>query len=55
MPKAGISLDGRRPRKETLMKKVEDYVRTIPDFPEEGIMFRDITTVLQAGTQLKRL
>ncbi|MBQ5430775.1 MAG: adenine phosphoribosyltransferase [Lachnospiraceae bacterium] len=29
------------------MKKVEDYVRTIPNFPEEGIMFRDITTVLQ--------
>ncbi len=29
------------------MKKIEDYVRTIPDFPEPGIMFRDITTVLQ--------
>jgi adenine phosphoribosyltransferase len=29
------------------MKKLEDYVTTIPDFPEEGIMFRDITTVLQ--------
>lgn len=29
------------------MKKVEDYIRTIPDFPEEGIMFRDVTTVLQ--------
>ena len=29
------------------MKKVEDYVRSIPDFPEEGIIFRDITTVLQ--------
>ena len=29
------------------MKKVEDYVRTIPDFPEPGIMFRDITTLLQ--------
>jgi len=29
------------------MKKVEDYVRTIPDFPKEGIMFRDITSVLQ--------
>ena len=29
------------------MKKVEDYIRTIPDFPEPGIMFRDITTVLQ--------
>jgi len=29
------------------MKKIEDYVRSIPDFPEEGIIFRDITTVLQ--------
>ena len=29
------------------MKKVEDYIRTIPDFPEPGIMFRDVTTVLQ--------
>jgi adenine phosphoribosyltransferase len=29
------------------MKTVEDYVRTIPDFPEPGIMFRDITSVLQ--------
>lgn len=29
------------------MKKLEEYVTTIPDFPEEGIMFRDITSVLQ--------
>lgn len=29
------------------MKKIEEYVRTIPDFPEPGVMFRDITTVLQ--------
>ena len=29
------------------MKKLEDYVRTIPDFPEKGIMFRDVTSVLQ--------
>ena len=29
------------------MKKVEDYIRSIPDFPEEGIIFRDISTVLQ--------
>ena len=29
------------------MKSLYDYVRTIPDFPEEGIMFRDITSVLQ--------
>ena len=28
------------------MKTVKDYVRTIPDFPEKGIMFRDITTVV---------
>ena len=29
------------------MKKIEDYVRSIPDFPEPGIIFRDITSVLQ--------
>jgi len=29
------------------MKTVEDYVTTIPDFPEKGIMFRDVTTVVQ--------
>lgn len=29
------------------MKKLEEYVRTIPNFPEEGVMFRDITSVLQ--------
>ena len=36
------------------MKKVEDYVRTIPDFPEKGIMFRDVTSVMQdpEGLQL---
>lgn len=25
--------------------KVEDYVRAIPDFPEKGIIFRDVTTL----------
>ncbi|MBQ4424959.1 MAG: adenine phosphoribosyltransferase [Lachnospiraceae bacterium] len=29
------------------MKKLEDYVITIPDFPEPGIMFRDVTSILQ--------
>ncbi|MBO5198865.1 MAG: adenine phosphoribosyltransferase [Lachnospiraceae bacterium] len=29
------------------MKKLEDYVRSIPDFPEEGIIFRDVTSILQ--------
>ena len=28
------------------MKKMEDYVRAIPDFPEPGIIFRDVTSVL---------
>lgn len=28
-------------------KKVEDYIRSIPDFPEEGIIFRDVTSILQ--------
>ena len=31
------------------MKTIKDYVRTIPDFPEKGIMFRDITTVIQSA------
>ena len=29
------------------MKGIEDYIITIPDFPEEGVMFRDGTSVLQ--------
>ena len=35
------------------MKKIEDYVRTIPDFPEEGILFRDVTSVLQDAQGFK--
>lgn len=35
------------------MKKVEDYIRTIPNFPEEGIMFRDVTSVLQNADGLQ--
>lgn len=27
------------------MKTVKDYIRTIHDFPHEGIMFRDVTTL----------
>ncbi|MEM6376430.1 MAG: adenine phosphoribosyltransferase, partial [Pseudomonadota bacterium] len=26
-------------------KSVKDYIRTIVDFPHEGIMFRDVTTL----------
>lgn len=32
---------------------VKDYIRTIPDFPKKGIMFRDITTVLQSSDGFK--
>ena len=35
------------------MKKVEDYVVSIPDFPEPGIIFRDVTSVLQDAEGLK--
>lgn len=31
--------------KETVI--VENLIRTIPDFPEKGIMFKDITTALK--------
>jgi adenine phosphoribosyltransferase len=29
------------------MRNIEDYVRSIPDFPEEGIVFRDVTSILE--------
>ena len=29
------------------MKKLEEYVVSIPDFPEPGIIFRDVTSILQ--------
>ena len=35
------------------MKTIEDYVRSIPDFPEPGIIFRDITSVLQDADGLQ--
>ena len=34
-------------REVTKMKKLEEYVRSIPDFPEPGIIFRDVTSILQ--------
>jgi adenine phosphoribosyltransferase len=35
------------------MKKLEEYVVSIPDFPEEGIIFRDVTSVLQDADGLQ--
>ena len=36
-----------------LRENVADYVRSIPDFPEKGIIFRDVTSVLQDADGLK--
>lgn len=35
------------------MKKLEEYVTSIPDFPEPGIIFRDVTTILQDADGLQ--
>lgn len=50
----GTGNGGGLEKRRTNMKKerLEDYVLTIPDFPEPGIMFRDITTILQDGDGL---
>ena len=35
------------------MKTLKDYIITIPNFPEEGIMFRDVTSILESSDGLK--
>lgn len=35
------------------MKRIEEYVLSIPDFPEPGIIFRDVTSVLQDADGLQ--
>jgi adenine phosphoribosyltransferase len=35
------------------MEHIKRKIRTIPHFPKQGIMFRDITTLLQDGQGLK--
>jgi len=35
--------------KEELAKKVKNSIRDIPDFPKKGIVFKDITTLLNNG------
>ena len=35
------------------MKDLKEYVITIPDFPEEGILFRDITGILNNADGFK--
>ena len=35
------------------MKKIEDYIISVPDFPKPGILFRDITGILNDADGLK--
>ena len=35
------------------MNRVEDYIRSIPDFPSPGIIFRDVTSILQSAEGLR--
>ena len=48
--RATVRVEGGKGR----MSKVEKYITSIPDFPEPGIIFRDITTVISdpVGLQL---
>ena len=32
-----------------MSKNLADYIRSVPDFPKPGIVFRDITPILQNG------
>lgn len=36
-----------------MKKSVEEYITSIPDFPEPGIIFRDVTSVLQDADGLQ--
>ncbi len=35
------------------MKSIEEYVISIPDFPEPGVMFRDVTSILEDAEGLR--
>ena len=34
---------------------LSEFIRTVPDFPKEGIQFKDITTLLQHGPAFKHV
>lgn len=35
-----------------MAQNIQDYIRTIPDFPHEGILFRDVTTLFGSADGL---
>ncbi|MFH1639710.1 MAG: adenine phosphoribosyltransferase [Chloroflexota bacterium] len=38
-----------------MMTDLKDLCRSIPDFPKKGILFRDITTLIQNGEKFKEV
>jgi adenine phosphoribosyltransferase len=50
-----VKLDKRRPTKATeSILDFSQYCRDIPDFPKQGIIFRDITNLLKNGPIFKK-
>jgi adenine phosphoribosyltransferase len=43
---ANVSVHAKRKLQMPKKTSVQDYIRTIVDFPHEGILFRDVTTLL---------
>ena len=43
----------RKKGESVMSKSIADYVTAIPDYPEKGVIFRDITTVIQHPEGLK--
>ena len=41
-------------RKVAMSEQLKKHIRSIPDFPKEGILFRDITTLLKNKTAFKK-
>jgi len=41
--------------KEQEISKIKEKIRTIPNFPKQGVMFRDVTTLLKDREGLKKL
>lgn len=37
------------------MSWVKEYIRTIPDYPKEGIMFRDVTTIFESDVAYPKM
>jgi adenine phosphoribosyltransferase len=37
------------------MKKLEEFIRDVPDFPKKGIVFKDITPLIADGPAFKRV